>query len=153
MAPEQVQCRPVDHRSDIYSLGLVAYEMATGQKPFSGDNTWEIMERYANEDIPDPTDLAPDLPSALRDFILKACARSPGERFQSIAEVLNCIDPLIRQHDPANGAVTRPARKMRSFYLVYGDENRNKLDAIIDDLSLKLQRAGIQFKAGDRIDI
>ena len=84
MSPEQVQCLPVDQRSDIYSLGLVVYEMSTGKRPFEGRDQWRVMEMRANSEIPDPTAETPDLPKALRNFIFKACARDPSQRYQNI---------------------------------------------------------------------
>jgi hypothetical protein len=152
MSPEQVQCFPVDQRSDIYSLGLVAYEMLTGRRPFEGKDHWKVMEMRTEREIPDPAELMPKIPDDLRDFIRKACAREPGKRYQNISEVLIAMKPLAAEYGLANGGYSEPKRKMRMFYLVYGDEETKELTAAMDDFNIRMQRIGVELKAGDLID-
>jgi serine/threonine protein kinase len=152
MSPEQVQCFPVDQRSDIYSLGLVAYEMLTGSRPFEGKDHWKVMEMRTEREIPDPAELMPNMPGALRDFIRKACAREPGERYQNIPEVLIEMKPLAAEYGLTNGEYYEPKRKMRMFYLVYGDEVTKELTAAMDDFNTRMQCIGVELKAGDLID-
>ena len=153
MSPEQVQCFPVDQRSDIYSLGLVVYEMLTGRRPFEGKNQWKVMEMRTEREIPDPLELIPNMPGTLRDFILKACAREPGKRYQDISEVLTSIQPLAVEYGMTNGEYYKPKRKMRMFYLVYGEEETKELSAAMDDFNIKMQHIGVEFKAGDFMDL
>ena len=153
MSPEQVQCFPVDQRSDIYSLGLVVYEMLTGRRPFEGNDHWKVMEMRTDQDIPDPAELIPDMPGPLRDFIRKACARDPDKRFRNIAEVLGSMKSLAAEYGLTNGGPYEPKRKIRMFYLVYGDEDTKELKAAVDDFNIKMQRIGVDLKAGDLIDL
>lgn len=153
MSPEQVQCLPVDQRSDIYSLGLVVYEMVTGRRPFDGDDQWQVMEMRANHEIPDPANLVPDMPKTLRDFIRKACARDPADRYQNIPEVLEFLNPLIGEFALAGGETFRTQRKIKMFYLVYSDEHNKELKAAVDEFNAKIQRLGIELKAGGLIDV
>ncbi len=153
MSPEQVQCLPVDQRSDIYSLGLVVYEMVTGRRPFDGDDQWQVMEMRANHEIPDPAHLVPDMPKTLRDFIRKACARDPADRYQNISEVLEFLNPLIGEFALAGGETFRTQRKIKMFYLVYSDEHNKELKAAVDEFNAKIQRLGIELKAGGLIDV
>jgi hypothetical protein len=153
MSPEQVQCFPVDQRSDIYSLGLVVYEMLTGRRPFEGNDQWKVMEMRTEREIPDPAESMPDMPVALRDFIRKSCARAPDKRYQSISEVLASMKSLAAEYGLTTGEAYEPKRKMRMFYLVYGDEDRKELKAAMDEFNLKMQLIGVELKAGDLIDI
>jgi len=153
MSPEQIQCLPVDQRSDIFSLGLITYEMITGRKPFGGKNSWETMELYANQDIPDPADIVSDIPETLRDFIVKACVRSPSGRFQSISEALSLLDPFVRERNGNNGEANHRKRNIQSLYLLYYDEQKHQINAIINDFNLRLQQEGIELKNGERIEL
>jgi tRNA A-37 threonylcarbamoyl transferase component Bud32 len=153
MSPEQVQCFPVDQRSDIYSLGLVVYEMLTGKRPFDEDNQWKVMEMRANQEIPDPAVEIPDLPATLRDFILKACSRDPSGRYQNITEALEALKVLGSGYGLTNGAVVKPKRKVRMFYLIYGDEQQSGLSTAMDEFNAKVQQLGLELKAGPFIDL
>ncbi len=97
MAPEQIQCDPVDERTDIYSLGITAFEMVTGRKPFEGNSVKSLMDMHIKVGIPDPEEMVPGLPEALRRFIIKACHRDPGQRYQDADQALNDLLPLARE--------------------------------------------------------
>lgn len=153
MSPEQVQCFPVDHRSDIYSLGLVVYEMLTGRQPFEGNDQWQVMEMRANQEIPDPAELLPNMPKTLRDFIRKACARNPDDRYQNIPEALAAVKPLAAEYGLMNGRPYEPKRKMRTFYLVYADEDTKELKEAVDEFNFRMQHIGVELKAGDLIEL
>jgi len=94
MAPEQVECLPVDERTDIYCLGITAFEMVTGRRPYPDKDGWTVMEMHVKQDIQDPAEIVPNLPEALNKFITKACARDPNRRFQSAAEALGALKSL-----------------------------------------------------------
>jgi len=91
MSPEQIEGDPVDRRSDIYSLGIMAYEMFTGEKPFPDDDIQALMKLHVNKDIPDPSILVPDLPDTITQFILKSCAKSPDERYHTLHDVIEVL--------------------------------------------------------------
>ena len=86
ISPEQAQGRPVDARSDIYSLGIILYEMVTGRVPFMADTPLAIIFQHVSDPLPLPSSLKPGLPEALEQVILKALAKDPGDRFASAAE-------------------------------------------------------------------
>jgi hypothetical protein len=94
MSPEQSLGQPGDHRSDLYSLGVVLYQLATGQLPYAADTPMAIMLKQVNEPLPAPRTVRPDLPESLERIILKALAKNPDERFQSAEEMLAQLDNL-----------------------------------------------------------
>ncbi len=88
MSPEQVEARDVDHRSDLYSLGLIAFEMFTGELPFCGDSAMQLMYQRVTERPRDPKSVCPTLPAYLSGIILKCLEKDPAKRYQSAREIL-----------------------------------------------------------------
>lgn len=97
MSPEQVEGKPVDHRSDLYTYGLIFYEMLTGVLPFSGDTTFQLMYQRVHQQPKRPETVIPDLPPYLSRICLKCLEKDPAKRYQSASEIL--VD-LEFQHAP-----------------------------------------------------
>jgi serine/threonine-protein kinase len=84
MAPEQATGRPIDGRTDIYSLGAVAYFLLAGQHPFARNSVIQVMLAQMTEEIRPPRALRPDLPMDLESVVLRCLSRQPDQRFQDI---------------------------------------------------------------------
>jgi serine/threonine protein kinase len=96
MAPEQVTAKTVDHRADIYSLGVVFYEMVTGRKPFQADTPMAVLFKHASDPLPRPTQFVPKLPKEVEQILLKALAKDPGNRYQSMDEMVLALEKLLQ---------------------------------------------------------
>ncbi|HKM82969.1 MAG TPA: serine/threonine-protein kinase [Candidatus Acidoferrum sp.] len=88
MSPEQVKGRPVDGRSDIFSIGVMLYEMLTGEKPFPGQSITTVIYKIVNEDPVPPRQINPSIHPGLNDIVLRALAKEPEVRYQSCRELL-----------------------------------------------------------------
>jgi serine/threonine-protein kinase len=125
MSPEQVEGKEVDQRSDLYSLGLILFEIYTAEVPFRGESALQIMYQRVTADPKDPRTLRRDLPDYLATIILKCLERDPANRYQSAREILTDLDaqktPVL---SPSAGTETvnvrRPARPPRSWILAGG---------------------------------
>jgi len=95
MAPEQVQGKKVDARSDFFALTVILYEMLTSEKPFAGDTITTVIYRVVNEDPILPCKLNPDLPPSVDQMIAKGLTKSRENRFQSGAEYIEALDSLL----------------------------------------------------------
>jgi serine/threonine protein kinase len=90
MSPEQAQGMPLDGRSDLYSLGVICFEMLTGRKPFHADSPMELMEQHVNAERPD----VPDALARWRPVLARLMARDREQRFRNAAEALASLDAL-----------------------------------------------------------
>jgi serine/threonine protein kinase len=108
MSPEQLHGRCVDHRTDIYSLGAVLYEMATGQGPFVGGTTAELISSILR-DTPKPVSgLRAELPTGLERIIERCLAKEPAERYTSVRELRGALESLRRETFSGSQSVSMP---------------------------------------------
>jgi serine/threonine protein kinase len=101
MAPEQVTSKATDARADEYALGIVFYEMVTGRRPFEADTPMAVLFKHASEPMPRPSSLASDLPADVENFIFKATAKDPSDRYQSMDEFAAALVKLTGVPAPA----------------------------------------------------
>lgn len=99
MSPEQIQSSGTDARSDIFSLGIVLYQMLTGQRPFSGSDAHSVMYKIVNENPPGFSAVNANIPPALESIVLRCLAKKPRDRYQDAAELAKdlraCRDQLL----------------------------------------------------------
>jgi serine/threonine-protein kinase len=100
LSPEQAQGRPVTEESDLYSIGVVLYEMLTGRAPFEGDSPVAVALKHVNQPAPSPRELQPGLPAELEVVVLKALAKDPSDRFSdadSFIKALEGVEQRLRE--------------------------------------------------------
>ena len=116
MSPEQAEGKPVDARSDVFSLGILLYQMATGERPFQGDTSLSVLSSILKDEPQPVSDLNPRLPRAVARVIQRCLSKDPGDRFQSAqgleAELASLRGESQSGHlaEPMAGEVRPPAR-------------------------------------------
>jgi eukaryotic-like serine/threonine-protein kinase len=112
LAPELIADGIADARGDVYAIGVVLFEMLTGQQPFAGDVPLRVAYRHVHEDVPAPSSLARGLPEPLDVLVRSATARDP-ERRPADATTLLALERSVRAHVPAPALAVRPALPRR----------------------------------------
>ena len=153
MSPEQIEGLPMDERTDIYSLGITAFEMITGQRPFPEDDIMRLMDSGARKDVPDPRTLVPDLPDELYDFIVCATQPDPAGRYKNISQALYDLKPLAEKMGVKRETPLTEQRKMMSLFLFYEDQHELILKRLIEDFSLEIKKAGAELRAAEFKDV
>ena len=108
MSPEQVSGRPLDHRTDIFSLGVVLHEMATGRRPFEGTSSAELVSAILRDTPPPVTESRTDLPSDLARMIRRCLEKDPRHRLQTARDVSNEFRDLAQVASRPTPAPSRP---------------------------------------------
>ncbi len=97
MAPEQAEAKKIDGRSDIYSLGVVLYELLTGQPPYQAETPLAVVLMHLNEPLAPPRTVKSDIPEPLERVVLKAMAKDPSQRFQTAGEMEQALKQALKE--------------------------------------------------------
>lgn len=127
MSPEQAEGKPLDHRSDIFSLGILMYEMITGQRPFAGDTNLSILSSILKDDPSSVSDIRASIPFPIARLIQRALAKQPGQRYQTAADLRQDLADIRRDLDTGealssglySGAHLPPGLRARKPWLLW----------------------------------
>ena len=155
-SPEQAHGRVVDERSDLYSLGVVLYELLTGQPPFDGDSPVEIAIRHVHDEPVPPRRLVPDIGAATESVVLRAMAKSPLRRYQTAHEMklalLAARDAM--EQEPEALPILQPAGPQAASplpgFVFRGSRARSAAPLLVALLALALLLAGGAFALARR---
>jgi serine/threonine-protein kinase len=119
MSPEQVKGQRIDNRSDLFSLGIVLYELSTGSRPFSGKTMGEIFRSITEENPQEPLQVNPEIPKPLSRTILKCLEKSPQQRYQKAEDLQKDLEKsldIISPHVPS----PKPFSRRRALFFLLG---------------------------------
>jgi len=111
MSPEQGKGAKMDSRTDVYSLGVMLYEMVTGRAPYEAETPLAVVLKHITEPLPLPRSIQPDLPEEVERVILRALAKEPDDRYQTAGEMVRALDAAVRA---AAAARTEPGAAARA---------------------------------------
>ncbi|NMB98188.1 MAG: Stk1 family PASTA domain-containing Ser/Thr kinase [Clostridiaceae bacterium] len=155
-SPEQARGGYIDEKSDLYSLGIVIYEMITGKMPFDGESPVAVALKHIHEKPVQPKEIKEDIPKALNDLVMKAIKKEQSGRYQTASEMLEDLYRVIKEPngDFADDSVSmdlNPTKKMRAIDEYENDESPKKEEYNIR--ANKGKNKVEKSKKGDRISI
>lgn len=121
MPPEIFDDAPLDKRADIYSLGIVLYELVTGRTPFKADTPLAVLKKHVLEPLPHPNMYVPSIPSRIEEILFKALAKKPENRFQSMEEFVRVLeDALLDQNIATRSTTSKPINSLWVIPILLG---------------------------------
>jgi serine/threonine protein kinase len=150
MSPEQAEGKPVDARSDVFSLGVLLYQMATGRVPFQGDTPISTITSIMRDQPPSLTDLNRQLPRHLDRVVKRCMAKDPTRRYQSSLELRNELEHLRTEID--SGFHDAPAAAQRGLEMMPLEQDALRGPARVIDLAAVHARLGEAEQAIARLD-
>jgi eukaryotic-like serine/threonine-protein kinase len=153
MSPEQITGKRVDERSDIYSLGIMAYEMFTGKKPFTSDDFVEVLNWHLENDVKKPSESAPDIPADLDRVITRATRRDPDKRYSRLEQMLYDLGPLAERMGLSTKRETEGQLNMMSLFLFYREEHRAIMKRLVKEFGRELEKVGAGLRGADFKDV
>ncbi len=124
MSPEQARGERLDLRTDIFSLGIVLFEMITGRRPFAGETQAGTLQAILNDEVPALKDFRPDAPAGLQKIIDKALKKNCDERYQTAREMLADLREAAEEADTTTDTTERANRMLRQYLSIYTVDKR-----------------------------
>ena len=132
MAPEQGMGKKIDHRVDIYALGIVLFEMLTGRTPFRADTPLAVLIKQINAPLPRPRDLVGSIPEQVEQVIIKALAKSPQDRFENMGAFIEALKKLAIEPAPKIDKPRQiPVRKIPRLAVIAGAAGLLLISALV----------------------
>jgi len=148
MAPEQIECDEVDERTDIYSFGIMAYEMGTGQRPFHYKDVGKVFNSHRESPVPDPRTLTPNLTADFNNLVQKCTQKKPSERYQNFSEVLIDLRSLAEKTGLEERNIRDGLEKVMTVMMSYPEDISVSLTNIVDRFADELKSAGAKVQVG-----
>jgi len=124
MAPEQARGEPIDHRSDVFAIGVVLYELLTGERAFKGDTDFVLLEKVRRVDVVPARELRPDLPRELERIMMKALGREAGDRYAWASVLAGDLDRFMSDQGLTTSRDELGAFVRRNFRAEHAEEHR-----------------------------
>ncbi len=151
VSPEQIRGDPVDARADIYALGVTAYEMLSGRRPFEAKEARTLIDLHLRRDVADPGLVKADIPPLLRAFVQRCGRRDPAQRYQTMHQARAALRSLLGNTDLG---LARAADKRRAaLCLAFKDEHGKALNALIQTFKAKAGAMGVEVELTENIDM
>ncbi|MCP3875244.1 MAG: protein kinase [Desulfobacteraceae bacterium] len=149
-SPEKIKGEKVAFPTDIYSLGIMAYEMFTGQMPFKENDITAMMKMHTDIGIPDPSIIVPDLPASIKNFIFKACAKSPEKRYNSMHEINNELLCITKELKMNLIQKTDTESEVTILHISHPKNQRLIINRFLDEFSQRAEDLDISIKIADK---
>lgn len=143
-APELLEGSRADCRTDIYSLGITAFELLTGKIPFSADDIMTIFRGGGPRVMIDPATLLPEIMPKLRQIIMRACHHDRNERYHTVPDLIYDLE-LLQKHHPAPVPIRESCRNGATVTFRYSQEQQRQFEQFMEELNLRAKSLGIDI--------